>query len=126
ELGNYFQVINIKDNVLVNFNKLLDIVDLSDNKLYVCTDEYDASMNEALKNETLLQPLTTHHYSSVQSIVKKIESLFKQFYRCLKYACDEEFNISEDLALSKKFWDLYSLRDQKLSFSWIKLLEIVW
>ncbi|CAG8672045.1 1489_t:CDS:2, partial [Paraglomus occultum] len=42
ELGNHFQVIDIKDDALVNFKKLLDVVKLSDNKLYVCIDEYDA------------------------------------------------------------------------------------
>ncbi|CAG8662458.1 10784_t:CDS:1, partial [Paraglomus occultum] len=102
--------------------------------LYVCIDEYDAGMNEALKNETLLQPLIAHHNSSVQSKLEKIESSFKQFYSRLKYACDRGiayvfqtgvtpvvmaeftsgFNISEDLALNEKFWDLYGFKRSEI------------
>src|SRR6185312_8525573 len=94
-------------------------------------------MNEALKNETLLQVITNHHKNegdSAQSKIKKIESSFKQFYSRLKYACDEGiarvfqtgvtpvvmteftsgFNISKDLALREEFWDLYGFKKSEI------------
>ncbi|CAG8643742.1 11587_t:CDS:2, partial [Paraglomus brasilianum] len=134
ELGDYFRPVNENKSALNNFMMLLEAVQLSGRKLYVCIDEYDAGMNEALKNETILQPLIAHHSTSVQSKVEKIESSFKQFYSRLKYACDEGiarvfqtgvtpvvmteftsgFNISKDLALREEFWDLYGFKKSEI------------
>ncbi|CAG8640822.1 3229_t:CDS:2 [Acaulospora morrowiae] len=132
ELGEYFRTVCINKDPLDNFMMLLEVVQLSDRKLYVCIDEYDACMNEALKNETLLQSLNAYNNSSVQSKVEKIESSFKQFYGLLKYACDEgiarifqtgvtplvltEFNISKDLALIEEFWDMYGFKKSEIEF----------
>ncbi|CAG8551534.1 7169_t:CDS:2, partial [Ambispora gerdemannii] len=136
ELGRHFQVIDENTDALGNFERLLNAVKRSGHKLYLCIDEYDAGMNEALKNETILQPLIAHHSSSVQSKVEKIESSFKQFYSRLKYACDggiarvfqtgvtpivmaeftSGFNISVDLALDEEFWDLYGFKKLEIEF----------
>ena len=99
-------------------------------------------MNEALKNEALLKALTSHHKNesdSTKSKLRLIESLYKQFFSRLKTACDEDiasvfltgvtpvamaeftsgFNISKDLALNEKFWDLYGFK--KCEIEMIKL-----
>ncbi|CAG8461525.1 642_t:CDS:2 [Paraglomus brasilianum] len=55
ELGCHFQVIDENTDALGNSERLLNAVILSGHKLYVCINEYDGGMNEALKNETLLQ-----------------------------------------------------------------------
>ncbi|CAG8559044.1 7172_t:CDS:2 [Paraglomus brasilianum] len=137
ELGRHFQVIDENTDALGNFGRLLNAVILSGHKLYVCIDEYDGGMNEALKNETLLQVITNHHKNegdSAKSKIEKIESSFKQFYSRLKYACDEGiahvfqtgvtpvamaeftsgFNISKDLALREEFWDLYGFKKSEI------------
>ncbi|RIA79431.1 hypothetical protein C1645_745917 [Glomus cerebriforme] len=92
ELGIYFQTVNEKEDALVNFKKLLDVVELSNNKLYVFINKYDTSMNKVLKNETLLQALTSHHKNksySTKSRFESIESSFKQFFSRLKTTYDE-------------------------------------
>ncbi|RHZ84669.1 hypothetical protein Glove_78g41 [Diversispora epigaea] len=96
-------------------------------------DEYDARVIEAFKNETIIQPHHNHD-ASVQIKIEKIESSFKSLYCRLKYACDEGmarifqtgvtlvvmseftsgFNISEDLALNKKFWDTYGFKKSEI------------
>ncbi|RIA98015.1 AAA-ATPase-like domain-containing protein [Glomus cerebriforme] len=139
ELGNHFQVVNEKKSALVNFTKLLDVVKLSNNKLYVFINEYDASMNEALKNEAFLKALTNHHKNkddSTKSKFRLIESSYKQFFSRLKTAYDEDitsvfltgvtpivmieftsgFNILKDLALNKKFWNLYGFKICEIEF----------
>ncbi|CAB4416494.1 unnamed protein product [Rhizophagus irregularis] len=139
ELGSHFQVIDKNKSALTNFKELLDMVELSGNKLYVFIDEYDASMNEALKNEALLKALTIHHKNegdSTESKLGLIESSYKQFFSRLKTACDEDiasvfltgvtpivmaeftsgFNISKDLALNEQFWDLYGLKKCEIEF----------
>ncbi|CAG8444428.1 382_t:CDS:2 [Ambispora gerdemannii] len=120
-------------HALANFLRLLKAVQSNGHKLYVFIDEYDASMNEALRNETILQDLTNHHNEekvSIKSKIELIESSFKQFYSHLKTACDKGiacvfqtgvtpivmaeftsgFNISADLALREEFWDLYGFK----------------
>ncbi|RGB24487.1 hypothetical protein C1646_676355 [Rhizophagus diaphanus] len=87
-------------------------------KVYIFIDEYDAEMNEALKNESVLHA----HYKNSLSRIKAMESSFKQFYSRLKSACDKGityifqtgmtpiimaeftsgFNILTDLALTVK------------------------
>ncbi|RGB32530.1 hypothetical protein C1646_790310 [Rhizophagus diaphanus] len=139
ELGSHFQVIDKNKSALTNFKELLNTVELSGNKLYVFIDECNASMNEALKNETLLRALNSHHKSesdSTKSRLESIESSFKQFFSRLKTACDEGvsrvfltgvtpvvmaeftsgFNISVDLALKKEFWDLYGFKKSEIEF----------
>jgi len=66
-------------------------VRLSEHKLYIFIDEYDASMNETLKNKPIFQDLTNHKKEgdSVKSKIELIESSFKQFYSRLKTACDK-------------------------------------
>ncbi|CAG8601944.1 9532_t:CDS:2 [Acaulospora morrowiae] len=132
ELGPYSQVIDENGDALANFLRLLKAVQSSGHKLYVFIDEYDASMNEALGNETILQDLTNHHNESVfiKSKIRLIESSIGQFYSRLKTACDKGiarvfqtgvtpvvlteitsgFNISADLALKEEFWDLYGFK----------------
>ncbi|CAB4438676.1 unnamed protein product [Rhizophagus irregularis] len=137
ELGEYFRDIDEKRSALANFAKLLDMVDLSNNKLYVCIDEYDASMNQALRNDGLFQALTNHHKTEgdfTRNKLELIESSFKQFFSGLKTACDEGiarcfltgvtpvimaeftsgFNISDDLALNEEFWDLYGFKSGEI------------
>ncbi|CAG8692242.1 13027_t:CDS:2 [Acaulospora morrowiae] len=139
ELGCHFQVIDKNTDALGNFYSLLSAVKLSGHKLYVCIDEYDAGMYEALKIKTILQPLITHHKkesASFQSKIEKIESLFFQFYCRLKFACDNGiacvfqtgvtpvnmdgiisgFNISIDLTLDEDFWDLYGFKKSEIEF----------
>ncbi|CAI2182790.1 15393_t:CDS:2 [Funneliformis geosporum] len=136
ELGNHhFRVAGEKD-ALVNFRMLLDAVELSDKKLYIYIDEYDGSMNEALKNKTLFQALTNHHKNEGDSKIALMENSFKQFFSILKTACDEGiarvfltgvtpvimaeftsgFNISEDLTLEEEFWDLYGFKKSEVEF----------
>ncbi|CAG8810678.1 44391_t:CDS:2, partial [Gigaspora margarita] len=126
ELGRYSQVIDENADALANFLRLLKAVQSSGHELYVFIDEYDASMNEALRNETILQVLTNHHNKEsvfIKSKIELIESSFKQFYSRLKTACDKGitrvfqtgvtpvvmaeftsgFNISADLALREEF-----------------------
>ncbi|CAG8785019.1 12006_t:CDS:2 [Dentiscutata erythropus] len=133
ELGHYSQVIDESADALANFLRLLKAVQSSGHELYVFIDEYDASMNEALRNETILQDLTNHHNKEsvfIKSKIELIESSFKQFYSRLKTACDKGitrvfqtgvtpvvvaeftsgFNISADLALREEFWDLYGFK----------------
>ncbi|CAG8748444.1 15838_t:CDS:2 [Dentiscutata erythropus] len=137
ELGDYFQAVDENKSALRNFMMLLEAVQLSDHKLYVFIDEYDAGMNEALKNETILQPLIAHHEKKSNPSKTRIEAMdssFKQFYSRLKTACDEGiarvfqtgvtpvvmseftsgFNISKDLALRKEFWDLYGFKKSEI------------
>ncbi|RGB24870.1 hypothetical protein C1646_772519 [Rhizophagus diaphanus] len=146
QLGNYFKVIDEKKSALANFIKLLDMVDLSNNKLYICIDDYDASMNEILRNKELLQTLISHHKTKddfIKSKFKLIESSFIQFFSELKTACDEGiarifltgmtpismddfssgFNISEDLALKEEFWDLYGFKKWDIKILLDKVLE---
>ncbi|CAG8766381.1 14411_t:CDS:2, partial [Funneliformis caledonium] len=116
-------------DALVNFRMLLNAVELSDNKLYICIDEYDGSMNEALKNKTLY-----HHKDKGDIKIELIESSFNQFFSILKTACDENiacvfltgvtpvvmaeftsgFNISVDLTLDEEFWDLYGFKKSEI------------
>ncbi|CAG8643216.1 16448_t:CDS:2, partial [Acaulospora morrowiae] len=105
KLGEYFQTVYINKDALDNFMILLEVIQSSDCKLYVCIDEYNAFINKALKNETFLQPLIAYNNSSVQSKVKKIDSLFKQFYSLLKYAL-----------LIEEFWDLYGFKKSEVEF----------
>ncbi|RHZ51235.1 hypothetical protein Glove_481g111 [Diversispora epigaea] len=137
ELGDHFQLFDKKESALVNFKELLNAVEFSGHKLYVFIDEYDAGMNEALKNETILQSLTVRNKNEDTSVQCKIESMdssFKQFYSRLKGACNMDiarvfqtgvtpvvlaeftsgFNISEDLALDKEFWDLYGFKKSEV------------
>ncbi|RHZ44563.1 hypothetical protein Glove_718g2 [Diversispora epigaea] len=127
ELKDFYQVLNKKESALVNFKELLNAVELSENKLYIFIDEYDTGMNEALKNESVLQPL---------SKIEAVKSSFKQFYSRLKSACDNGifyvfqtgvtpivmaefisgFNISTDLTLREKFWDLYGFKKSEVEF----------
>ncbi|CAG8689946.1 6009_t:CDS:2 [Funneliformis caledonium] len=119
----HFQVVDENRNAFVNFRKLLNAVILSNNKLYVCIDEYDGSMNEALKNQTPLQALTNHHKNEGDFKIELMESSFKQLFSILKTACDggiarvfltgvtpvamaefiSGFNISVDLTLNEEF-----------------------
>ncbi|RHZ67227.1 hypothetical protein Glove_302g33 [Diversispora epigaea] len=121
ELGNYYFRINEKTNALTNFLKLLKAVQSSGHKIYVFIDEYDANIKEALRYKTV-------------SKIKLIESSFKQFYSCLKTACDKDiayvfqtgvtsvdiaefttgFNISTDLILKEKFWNLYGFKKSEI------------
>ncbi|CAG8482700.1 11291_t:CDS:2 [Ambispora gerdemannii] len=107
ELKNYYQVLNKKESALVNFKELLNAVELSEHKF--------SSRTEAIK------------------------SSFKQFYSRLKSACDagiayvfqtgvtpivvaeftSGFNISEDLALNKKNWDIPDNIKEEL-ITWLK------
>ncbi|CAG8551252.1 15301_t:CDS:2, partial [Gigaspora rosea] len=139
ELKDYYQVLDKKESALVNFKELLNAVELSEHKLYIFIDEYDAGMTEALKNEYTLQPLIAHHKNS-PSRTEVIESSFKQFYSRLKSACDDSlvyvfqtgvtpivmaeftsgFNISEDLALNKKFWDILPDNIKEELITWLK------
>ncbi|KAF0481466.1 DUF1703-domain-containing protein [Gigaspora margarita] len=140
ELKDYHQILDKKESALVNFKELLNAVELSEHKLYVFIDEYDAGMTEALKNEYTLQLLIAHHKNS-PSRTEVIESSFKQFYSRLKSACDDGlvyvfqtgvtpivmaeftsgFNISEDLPLTKNFgtynsWNSLITHDALLDF----------
>ncbi|CAG8639597.1 1133_t:CDS:2 [Acaulospora colombiana] len=128
ELGRYSQVIDVNADALANFLRLTKAVQSSGHKLYVFIDEYDASMIEALRNETIFQDLTNNHKESVfiKSKIVLIESSFRPFYGLLKTACDKGiarvfqtgvipivisgFNISADLALREEFWDLYGFK----------------
>ncbi|CAG8740777.1 835_t:CDS:2, partial [Racocetra fulgida] len=88
ELKDYYQVLDKKESALVNFKELLNAVELSEHKLYVFIDEYDAGMTKALNNEYTLQLLIAHHKNS-PSRTEVIESSFKQFYSRLKSACND-------------------------------------
>ncbi|CAG8650476.1 4433_t:CDS:2, partial [Ambispora leptoticha] len=119
-------------HALTNLLRLLNAVELCGYKLYICIDEYDASINEILRDETAIQELTNNHKK--ESKIKLIESSFKQFYSCLKTACDRGiayvfqtgvtpvamseftsgFNISTDLALSEEFWDLHGFKQSEV------------
>ncbi|CAG8679842.1 15840_t:CDS:2, partial [Funneliformis caledonium] len=136
ELGQHFQIYDENTNALANFSNLLKAVRLSEHKLYVFIDEYDASMNETLKNKPIFQDLTNHKKEgdSVKSKIELIESSFKQFYSRLKTACDKGiayvfqtgvtpivmaeftsgFNISTDLALREEFWNLYGFKKSEV------------
>ncbi|RHZ54542.1 hypothetical protein Glove_426g58 [Diversispora epigaea] len=136
ELGDFFYEYNKKKkkNALSNFKELLNAVEFSGNKLYICIDEYDASINEALKNDAILKPFIAHQKKEVyivqraQSKVELMESSFKQFYSKLKDACNKNLarvfqtgvtpvimaNIDEDLTLGKEFWDLYGFKKSEV------------
>ncbi|CAI2199866.1 17351_t:CDS:2, partial [Funneliformis geosporum] len=60
ELEQHFQIYDENTNALANFSNLLKAVWLNEYKLYVFIDEYDASINETFKNETIFQDLTNH------------------------------------------------------------------
>ncbi|CAI2186639.1 18008_t:CDS:2, partial [Funneliformis geosporum] len=60
ELEQHFQIYDENTNALANFSNLLKAVRLNEYKLYVFIDEYDASINETFKNETIFQDLTNH------------------------------------------------------------------
>ncbi|CAG8706843.1 254_t:CDS:2, partial [Cetraspora pellucida] len=93
-------VIDENVDALANFLRLLKAVQSSDHKLYVFIDEYDASMNEALRNKTIL----THHQKKENAIIKnKIELI-------------ESFNISSNLVLLDEFWDLYGFKKSEIEF----------
>ncbi|CAG8577197.1 7296_t:CDS:2, partial [Racocetra fulgida] len=132
ELGRYFQVIDENADALANLLRLLKA-------LYVFIDEYDASMNEALRNETIYQNFTNHQKkenATIKNKIELIESSFKQFFSCLKTACDKGiayvfqtgvtpivmaeftsgFNISSDLALLDEFWDLHGFKKSEVEF----------
>jgi hypothetical protein len=75
--------------IIISIQKVLSQYSYA--SLALCIDEYDASMNEALKKETLLQVLTNHHKNESDSTKRKIElieSSFKQFFSRLKTASD--------------------------------------
>src|ERR1043165_9067111 len=88
-------------------------------------------MNEALKNKALFQVLTNHHENNDFKI-QLIESSFNQFFSILKFACNRDiarvfltgitpvimtgFNISDDLALDERFWDLYGFKKSEVEF----------
>ncbi|RHZ78190.1 hypothetical protein Glove_166g242 [Diversispora epigaea] len=130
ELGNCFQDIDEKNCALDNFLKKYKTNILLCLQLYIFIDEYDAGMNEALKNETILKFFTTHHEKKSEKKIKTIQNSFKEFYSLLKFACDEslvrifqtgvtpvvlseftsDFNISKELALKEEFWDLYGFK----------------
>ncbi|RHZ78500.1 hypothetical protein Glove_162g93 [Diversispora epigaea] len=139
ELGEYFYDFNKKSkkNALANFKDILNAVELSGHKLYVFIDEYDAGMNEALKNESIFQSLKDRNKNedaSVRCKIKSIDDSFKQFFSHLKDACNmgiacvfltgvtpvvlseftSGFNISEDLATEKEFWDLYGFKKSEV------------
>ncbi|CAG8776437.1 36654_t:CDS:2, partial [Racocetra persica] len=124
--------IDIAKKCWANFKELLNAVELSGHKLYILIDEYDAVMNEVLKNESVLKPLAVYNQNSLK--IERVESSFKQFYSLLKSACDNSityifqtgvtpivmaevtsgFNISTDLALREEFWDLYGFKKSEV------------
>ncbi|RHZ79294.1 hypothetical protein Glove_149g139 [Diversispora epigaea] len=138
ELGEYFYNFNKKSkNALANFKNILNAVELSGHKLYIFIDEYDAGINEALKNESILQSLKNNNKNedtSVRCKIELIDNSFKQFFSHLKDACNmgiahvfltgvtpvvlSEFtsglNISEDLTTEKEFWDLYGFKKSEI------------
>ncbi|RHZ81374.1 hypothetical protein Glove_120g228 [Diversispora epigaea] len=143
ELGSRFYDFNIKckKNALTNFKDILYAVELSGHKLYVCIDEYDAGMNEALKNETILRSLTVRNENNENNEnedasvkIESIDNSFKQFYSRLKSACNmgiarvfqvgvtpvalaeftSGFNISKDIAIREGFWDLYGFKKSEI------------
>ncbi|KAF0500228.1 DUF1703-domain-containing protein [Gigaspora margarita] len=132
ELGHHFQIVEENSDALTNLLSLLNVIELCGYKLYICIDEYDASINEILRDETVIQGLTDNHKN--ENKTKLIESSFKQFYSCLKIACDRDiayvfqtgvtpvaiseftlgFNISTDLVLSEEFWDLHGFKQSEV------------
>ncbi|CAG8701160.1 24732_t:CDS:2, partial [Cetraspora pellucida] len=76
ELGHHFQIVNKNSDALTNLLKLLNAIELCGYKLYICIDEYDASINEILRDETVIQELTDNHKN--ENKIKLIESSFNE------------------------------------------------
>ncbi|CAG8752739.1 4308_t:CDS:2, partial [Cetraspora pellucida] len=110
ELGRYSQVIDENADALANFLRLLKAVQSSGHKLYVFIDEYDASMNEALRNETILQ--SSQQGNRLKTACDKgIARVFQTGVTPVVMAeFTSGFNISADLALREEFWDLYGFK----------------
>ncbi|CAG8832221.1 44825_t:CDS:2, partial [Gigaspora margarita] len=102
ELGHHFQIVDENSDALTNLLRLLNAIGLCGYKLYICIDEYDASINEILRDETT-------------ACDRGIAYVFQTGVTPVAMSeFTSGFNISTDLALSEEFWDLHGFKQSEV------------